>query len=227
VLTTDESLHLEQLLQRRHSCRGFLPDPVPEPAIRRILELAQRTPSWCNVQPWQAIVTMPPATDRLREALYAHVRSSRHVSDIEFPREYAGVHLHRRRECGFGLYDSVGVGRGDREGSARQGLENFRLFGAPHVAIITTEAALGTYGVLDVGGWVTAFLLAATSLGVATIPQAALASRSPFLRDHFTIPEGRQVVCGISFGFADTAHPANRFRTSRAAVDEAARFVRE
>lgn len=227
MLITDESLHLEQLLQRRYSCRGFLPDAVPEETIRRILELAQRTPSWCNVQPWQAIVTLPPATDRLREALYAHVRSSRHASDIEFPKEYAGVYLQRRRECGFGLYASVGIARGDREASARQGLENFRFFGAPHVAIITTEAALGSYGVLDVGGWVTAFLLAATSVGVGTIPQAALASRSPFLREYFSIPEGREVVCGISFGFADTAHPANGFRTSRVAVDEAAWFVRE
>jgi nitroreductase len=227
VLSTDESGHLERLLQQRHSCRGFLPDPVPEHTIRRILELAQRTPSWCNVQPWQAIVTLQPATDRLREALYDHVGSSRHDSDVEYPKEYAGVYLQRRRECGFGLYESVGIARGDREASARQGLENFRFFGAPHVAIITTEAALGSYGVMDVGGWVTAFLLAATSVGVGTIAQAALASRSPFLRDYFSIPEGRQVVCGISFGFADTAHPANGFRTSRIPVDEAARFVRE
>jgi len=40
---------------------------------------------------------------------------------------------------------------GDREASKRQTLENFRMFGAPHVAIITTERKLGTYGVLDCG----------------------------------------------------------------------------
>jgi proline dehydrogenase len=38
------------------------------------------------------------------------------------------------------------VVRGDREASGRQARENFRLFGAPHVAIVTTDAALGTYG---------------------------------------------------------------------------------
>jgi nitroreductase len=80
--------------------------------------------------------------------------------------------------------------------------------------------------VLDVGGWLTAFMLAATSVGVATIAQAALASRSPFLREYFGIPPERQVVCGISFGLADTTHPANRFRTTRVKPDEVARFVR-
>jgi hypothetical protein len=69
------------------------------------------------------------------------------------------------------------VQRGDR---ARQSFENFRLFGAPHVAIITTDAEQGVYGAVDTGLYVNTFLLAATSLGIASIPQAALASHSPF-----------------------------------------------
>jgi hypothetical protein len=32
-------------------------------------------------------------------------------------------------------------------------------------------------------------------------------------------------VCGISFGYEDPAHPANRFRTTRATLDEACRWV--
>jgi hypothetical protein len=35
------------------------------------------------------------------------------------------------------------------------------------------------------------------------------------------------VVCGISFGYEDPAHPANGFRTSRATVGEAARWVED
>ena len=58
---------------------------------------------------------------------------------------------------------------------AKQALENFNFFGAPHVAIITTDEALGVYGAVDCGGYVTSFMLAAQALGVATVPQAALA----------------------------------------------------
>jgi nitroreductase len=198
---------------------------VPRPAIERILELAQRTASWCNAQPWQVIVTSGAATERFRDAMYGHASSTPAASDIPFPREYRGVYLARRRECGFQLYDSVGIRRGDREASARQGMENFRLFGAPHVAILTTDEALGVYGAVDCGAWVSNFCLAARSLGVATIAQAALASHSKFVRSHFGIGDERLVVCGISFGYEDASHPANSFRTRRAPLSEAVTWL--
>ena len=110
--------------------------------------------------------------------------------------------------------------RGDRARSALQGRENFRFFGAPHFALITTERDLGTYGAIDCGGYVSVFLLAAQSLGLAAIPQAAVAAYSPWLRDYFGLPDNRLVVCGISFGYPDQAHPANGFRTNRAPITE-------
>jgi nitroreductase len=101
-------------------------------------------------------------------------------------------------------------------------VENFRLFGAPHAAIVTTDEALGVYGVLDCGAWVNNFMLAAKSLGVASIAQAALASRAAALRRFFGIADERRIVCGISFGYEDPSHPANAFRTRRAGLDEVA-----
>jgi nitroreductase len=217
--TTDAEI-LEQLLRARYSCRAFLPAPVDDRVIERILALAQLTPSWCNAQPWKVIVTRGAATESFREALFEHTRTPRPEPDIPFPQEYRGVYRDRRRDCGFRLYDAVGVARGDREASGRQARENFRLFGAPHVAIVTTDAALGTYGAVDCGAYVTTFMLAAKALGVACIAQAALASHAPFVRAHFGIPEDRLVLCGISFGYEDQAHPANAFRTSRAPLAE-------
>ena len=35
----------------------------------------------------------------------------------------------------------------------------------------------------------------------------------------------RKIVCGLSFGYADPAHPVNGFRTTRAAVADAVRWV--
>jgi len=224
----DDYASLSRLLNDRWSCRGFLPEQLPRDTIQRILALAQRTASWCNTQPWDVIVTAGAGTERFRQALLDHVMSRPQAHpDFPFPREYPGVYRERRRECGFQLYDSVGVQRGDREASARQGAQNFRFFGAPHVAIITTPEALGVYGAVDCGAYVGNFMLAARSLGVATIAQAALAEYSGFIRDHFGIGQDRQVVCGISFGFADPGHPANGFRTSRAAVDDVVRWMEE
>ena len=166
------------------------------------------------------IIATGEATDQARRGLSKWAASNPPAPDIDFPERYDGVSLERRRECAWQLYDCLGVAKGDREASARQAAENFQLFGAPHLAIITTERALGTYGAVDCGVYVANFLLAAQSLGIATIAQAAIAACSPFVREHFDIGPDRLVLCGISFGYADDGHPANGFRTTRAELED-------
>ncbi len=211
---------LDALFAARHSCRAFRPDPVPRAVIEQIVATARRAPSWCNAQPWQIVVTSGEETERFRAALWAQAQKGGHAPDIPFPSGYSGVYQDRRRTCGWQLYDAVGVKKGDRAGSARQMMENFRLFGAPHCAILSSPAELGPYGAMDCGGFVTAFALAAQAAGVATIPQAAVASFAPFLHDWFGIGDDRLILCAISFGYEDPDHPANAFRTERAALDE-------
>lgn len=224
-MQTDRSIDtLEQLLERRYSCRGFRPEPVPRPTIERILALAQRTASWCNAQPWQVLLVSGSATQRFRQVMLAAMEEPE-TPDFPFPEAYLGAYQQRRRACGLALYEAVGVRRGDREASARQARENFRFFGAPHVAILTSPKALGVYGAVDCGAYASSFMLAATSLGVASIAQASLATHPQRIREHFALPDDRLVVCAISFGWPDEAHPANAFRTSRAAVSDVAVFV--
>ena len=219
---TDDQI-LERLLSARFSCRSYQTKPVPQKIIDRILTLAQKTASWNNTQPWQVIITSGAATEKFRHALYAHAQSgSTPQPDLPFPREYKGVSLDRRRECGFALYGALGIQRGDKAAYMKQGAENFRLFGAPHVAIISSDEALGPYGAVDCGAYVANFMLAAQSLGVATIAQAAVTQHGRFVHSYFGIPDDRLLVCGISFGYADTAHPVNNYRTTRVPIDAAA-----
>jgi len=216
---------LQHLLSARHSCRAFHQRPVPRATITRILELAQRSPSWCNTQPWEVFVTEGDGTERLRAAVSAFAAEHPPTPDLPFPARYDGVYLERRRECGWQLYESVGIEHGDRAASAAQTQQNFTFFGAPHIAVVTTERDLGVYGALDCGVYLGALLLAAQSLGVAAIPQAALAAVAPVLREELGLPDNRQVLFGVSFGYAADAHPANGFRTTRADVDDVVRWV--
>lgn len=214
---------LERLLAERWSCRGFLDRQVPRETIDRLLTVSQRTPSWCNTQPWHLMITSGEATVKLREALLASFGGS--GTDFDFPASYQGVFQERRRASGWQLYDAVGIEKGDRKASTAQTLRNFEFFGAPHVAILTTEADLGVYGAIDCGLFVDSFLLAAQALGLGAIAQAALAARAPFLREWFGLPDNRMVVCGISFGYADSDHVTATYRTSRAELKDAATFV--
>jgi len=211
---------LRDILNARYSCRAYHPDPVPAEVIAEVVREAGRAPSWCNAQPWQVVVTQGAQTENFRAALLAEVDRAKPGADMPWPEGYPGVYGERRRTCGFQLYEAVGIARKDRAARAKQSMQNYRLFGAPHVAIVHAEAALGPYGAMDTGGFVTTFLLAATARGIGTIAQASVAAYPDLIRAHFGLPETRHILCAISFGYPDPDHPANKFRTERAALDD-------
>lgn len=225
----DDFQVLADLLERRFSCRAFLPEPVPAARIEQMLTLAQMTPSWANTQPWQVTITSGAATERLREALLADFDSPEPLrpADLAFPETYSGARLDRRREVGWQLYESTGVTKGDREASARQARENQRLFGAPHAFLIHTKREMGTYGAIDCGIYLSNLLLAAEALGLGMIAQAALAQHCGVIRELFDVPEEDVFVVGGSFGFADRDNPVNKFRSLRAPQGETVNWVSE
>jgi len=217
---------LEELLNARYSVRAFLPKPVPREIIDRMLTAAQRTASWCNSQPWQVLIASGEAKERFRKEIHAAaISGAEQGHDFTPPREYLGVYLDRRRESGFQLYNTLGIPKGDKLAYAKQALENYNFFGAPHVAIIHTDEPLGIYGAIDCGAYVGNFMLAAQALGLGTIAQAALARHSSLIRRHFNLPDDRRIVCGISFGYADHGDLVNSYRTSRATLADTATFV--
>lgn len=212
---------LTDTLKSRYSCRAFRPDPVPDKVITQIIDAARHVPSWCNAQPWQVTLTKGDATENFSKALMAEAgKGTAPQPDLAWPSGYSGDYADRRRACGFQLYDAVGIEKSDRVARMTQMLRNYALFDAPHVAIIHAPAELGPYGAMDCGGFVTAFVLAATALGVATIPQAAIAAYAPLVRAHLDIADDRLVLCAISFGYADADAPINQFRTTRADPDQ-------
>lgn len=217
---------LKWLLDERRSCRAFKADAVARDTILNILSAAQTTASDCNVQPWRTRIISGKALDRLRHAMYDRaLGGAAPVSDIPPIARYFGVYQDRRRDCGWQLYRALGIARGDRAASGKQALENFRFFGAPHLALITTPASLGVRGMLDCGGYLTTFMLASCALGVGTVPQASIAFRADVIREQLVIPDDEHVVYGVSFGWPDESHPVNSYRTSRASLQEVVDFI--
>lgn len=219
------SAAFDDVVRGRASCRAFLPDAVPVEVLTEVFELAQRAPSWCNTQPWHVTLSDDPAqTARFASALLDEVQSGTGACapDIDVPAGYAGDHAARRRECGLMLYDQVGIARDDRPARTRQAMENFRFFGAPHVAIVTVDKALGPYALVDVGIYLGHLVLAARSRDLGTIVQGAIAHYSGFIRRWFEIPDDEAVLVGVALGRpADDA--VNDLRIPRAAVADVVR----
>jgi nitroreductase len=221
----DVALALDAALARRRSTRAFLPQPIEEAELRRLFDMAQRAPSWCNIQPWRVWVTSPPATAALSADLLAAARSSLPAPEVPFPGSYPEPYLAHRRACGHALYAAMGIARDDRARRHDAWLRNYALFDAPHLAVVAQDRALGQYGTLDVGVWLGMLLSAAATLGIDTCPMASVAAYPGPLRLRLGIPQHLVVLFGVALGRADGDAPANRCRTTREPVSANVTFV--
>jgi nitroreductase len=219
-------MDVREALSARRSVRGFQATPVAHETLIALFEAAQRAPSWCNIQPWRVWVTSGETTTRLADALTRACRDNpQGASEVPFPAGYPEPYATHRRECGKALYAAMRIERHDREARDAAFAANYRAFGAPHIAMIAYDAHFGVYGALDVGCYLQSLLLAAQDLGLATCPQAALASYPQAARSVLDIPTSLTILCGVALGYEDPAVPANACRTARAPLGDNVRFV--
>lgn len=219
TITETHTEVLDTLLARRHSVRAFRPELVSDDDLNRLFELSQRTASWCNTQPWQIHLVSGEAAAQFGRDYVDYASKNAPTPDYGNPVSYNGVYQDRRRQSGYALYNALGIAREDGAARNAQALLNFSFFGAPHAMFLSSDADLGTYGAVDVGGYISTFMLVAESMGIGTIAQAALAMHPQFVRDRFGLGEDRLIVAGVSFGYKDTEHVVNNFRIPRETID--------
>ncbi len=202
----------------RHSTRAFRSVPLARSTLDLLFAAAQRAPSWCNVQPWRAVVTLPPTTKRVSEALIAAAKSGLPEAELPFPLDYPQPHKDHRKACGVALYQAMGVAKDDGPGRYAAWLRNYALFDAPHVAIVSCDRRLGPYAYVDVGVWLGYLLAAAAELGIDTCAMASVAAYPKALRALLPIAETDVILFGVALGRADEDAPANQVRTTREPV---------
>jgi nitroreductase len=218
---------VDEAIASRRSVRAYLPTPVVGTVVREILATAARAPSGNNIQPWHVYVTAGAARDRLSATIIQAWRTEpeAHVQEYVYSlTEWREPYRARRREVGWGLYDLLGIAKGDREGSRRQYERNFVFFDAPVGMIFTIERDLGRGSWLDLGMFIENVMTAARGRGLDTCPEAALAPFHKVIRPLLGIPEEEVVVCGMALGHADERAPVNALRTPREPVEKFASF---
>jgi len=218
---------VDDAIASRRSVRGFLPTPVPRAVIERILEVSARAPSGTNMQPWKVYVTAGAAKEKLTQAIldrYDNGGPGTKRPWKYYPDEFYEPYLSRRRTVGWGLYNLLGIARGDAEKMKAQRAENYKFFGAPVGMIFTIDDKLEIGSWLDYGMFIENVMLAARAHGLHTCPQVAWCNQHALVRQVLQVPDDQALVCGMSLGYEDTDWPANRLRSTRVPVDEFTRF---
>jgi nitroreductase len=210
----------------RRSVRAFLAKPIDPVVLRELFTVAQHAPSWCNIQPWRVWVTSGATTRALTDALVAAAQASR-VGNPEWPWpvDYPEPYRAERIACAVALYGALGIRRDDHARRDEAWLDNYRAFGAPHVAVVALDSAFSVYGALDIGCWLQTLMLAACERGVATCAQASLAYYPDAVRSVLPIPARERVLVGVALGYEDTNAEANRCKTTRAPLQSNVTFV--
>ena len=210
------NMNFMTLLKKRHSVRGFLQDSVSKETLDSIFDLAQRSPSNCNTQPWSVWVVSGSKCEELGKTLF-NLANQECVPnpDYKLQMSYQNVYRERQMDCASALYNNLGVIREDKAGRKEAMSRNFNFFGAPHAAFITMPKQFGTFNALDVGLYVQTLLLSMEYFGVSSCAQGALALYPDVIKDYLGIPAGHGLLVGISFGYEDPTHPANNTITTR------------
>ncbi|MDH4150079.1 MAG: nitroreductase [Betaproteobacteria bacterium] len=212
----------------RRSIRAYKPDAVPLETLREIVALGRHAPSGSNIQPWRVHVLTGAALQRVGGAIQRAFLSDEpgHQRDYEYYTDpVVEPYLARRRACGWGLYGTLGIGRGDHEKSKAYRATNYTFFGAPAGLIFTIDRELEKGSWLDYGMFLQTLMLAARARGLHTCAEASIASYPDIVRRELGLDDAWVVICGMALGFADADAVVNTFQPPRIALDDYAVFV--
>ncbi|MFO0255628.1 MAG: nitroreductase [Betaproteobacteria bacterium] len=212
----------------RRSIRAYKPDVVPPALLREIIELGRHAPSGSNIQPWRVHVLTGATLKRVGKAIQTaflgdepgHRRDYDYYTDPVFE-----PYLARRRACGWGLYGTLGIGKGDHERSKAYRARNYEFFGAPAGLVFTIDRKLEKGSWLDYGMFLQTIMLAARARGLHTCAEASIASYPDIVRRELALSDDWVVICGMAMGYADERDVVNTFQPARITLDDYATFL--
>ena len=224
----NSDLHaVDQAITTRMSARAFTAQPVPREVLMHLLELAARSPSGTNTQPWKVYVLQGQSRDSLVQKVCAAHDEIRAKPDMAneyreaydyYPEKWVSPFIDRRRENGWSLYGLLGIGKGDKDKMHAQHQRNYRFFDAPVGLMFTLDKVMGRGSLVDYGMFLQTLMVAARGHGLHTCPQAAWNGFAKIILPHMGAGDNEMLVCGMALGYADERDIVNTFRTPRESV---------
>ncbi len=221
-----ETLSFEETVRQRRSVRRFLPQSVPDPLLREVLEEAQMAPSNCNTQPWVVHIARGETLRRISQAILPKWDAQQLSLDFSFAyADFPGIWSERQKKQGSDYYRAMGVSREDAEQRDAIARNNLTFFGAPHAAflfmpVIGDNVRAGG----DVGMYAQTFMLSLASRGIASVPQTVLGMFAEDVKRELGVSNEFKLFFGISFGYADLSSPASTYRIGRVPIEECVTF---
>jgi nitroreductase len=209
-------MEIREAIQARKSIRGYKSEPVPRAILTEILEIATRSPSAMNTQPWEIAVITGQALDDLRQANVKNLTSGVQPESNVLRRPFEGVYRQRQVDLAVQLFGLMGIAREDKEKRAQWMERGFRFFDAPAAIMISIDSSLNVeLSLLDIGALCQSICLAALQYGLSTCIEDQGMLYPEVIRDILGIPESKRIVIAIAIGYPDWDFPANKVESKR------------
>jgi nitroreductase len=204
----------------RHSVRDFSSKPVPKETVMKILEVATRSPSAGNGQPWEVFVASGVTIEKIRKKYQERLKSGvggpgRPPPKPAYIQERMTIIINERLKL-------LGLDPADPE-SGKIFMEwGSRLFGVPVLVVICIDKALSSY--LDIGMFAQTICIAAQGYGVDSCIAGAFISQPDVLCQELEIPDNLNIVTGIGLGYPNQDSIINTYRSPRRPIQEVVRY---
>ena len=225
-INTDKAESVSEALNTRITVRDFLDHPVEKDLLVKLFDMARRTPSGGNLQPWRVHVLTGAALDDFRnDCLARQLKGETEEPPCpHYPSKLWEPQRSWRYKLGEDMYGALGIPREDKVARGNWLVNNIKFFGAPVGMLLTTHKRLEIPQYVDVGIYLQSLMLLARELGLHTAPQGWWREWPETIRRHVEMPDDEQIIVGMSIGYANPDAGVNQLRSDRAALDELVHF---
>jgi cytidylate kinase len=218
---------VSEALATRLSVRDFLPDPIPQETLRRVLQKAARAPSGGNLQPWHVtVLTAEPLATLIEKvsARQAKMPKGEAAEYPVYPNPITEPYAARRFKIGEDMYALLNIAREDRESRRAWFARNFRFFGAPVGLFCFVDRQMGAAQFSDLGMFLQSLFLLLREEGLDSCAQEAWSMFAPTIYAALGTPPEKMLFCGVAIGKRNPAAPVNNLVSDRAPLEDFVNF---
>ena len=219
-------MNIIEAIKARKSIRGFKPDQIPKETLKKVLELAVRSPSAENGQPWENTVVTGETLENIRHENIAKLNAKEPFNPEVQMHLYHGIYKERHMKLAAQLYGLMGISRDDMEKRRSWVQRGFRFYDAPAAIILTASNSLDESPTqFDLGCITQTICLAALGFGLGTCIVGQSVLYPDVVRKHCNIPDSERIAMAIAIGYPSAEFPANALQSTREPVENITRWL--
>jgi len=219
-------MEVKEVVTKRKSIRAFEPKPVHKDVLEAVMEQALWAPSWGNTQPWGFNIVSGRPLELIKEdSCKLRQQGVESHPELPTPQKWNEVQTARYQNFAKSMFDSLGIGREEKE-KRNYFYQQLALgFGAPHMIYLHLHKEFNNYSLLDCGLILQTIALLAVEQGLGTCIMAGAILYPEVVRKYAQIPLERILVMGMAIGYPIKDHSVNLFRSQRGKPAEFIQWV--